>query len=257
MDDKLLSELVKLSSQLPAAALSQLVQLLEASETCSGFETALRWEFGENRLVHQFLNILKEDEHLSLKDAALALRTAQLSRQEWEETHLSLVWSGPKALNIPMRRTGQVILELIDEAEAALFISSFAVYKIPKILERLEAAVRRGVAVSMLLETPQSSHYKIKQDPLELFSEMLREKITFLIWPYKNRVTNEDGTTGSLHAKFILQDLSKLFVSSANLTESAMDLNIELGVLIEDTKIIRSFDDQLQRLMMNDVITKV
>jgi phosphatidylserine/phosphatidylglycerophosphate/cardiolipin synthase-like enzyme len=257
MDQQILSELIKLSHQIPDSTLDGMIRLIEKEENNSGYVRVLRREFSSSNAVIQIANTLELGENLSPKEVALIFRTVQLSRQEQEGSEVSLVWSGPTAKNIPMRRTGQVILELLDEAEETLFISSFAVYKIPEIMQHLAAAVDRGIRVSMLLETPQSSHYKIKHDPAALFPERLREKITFLIWPYKNRATGEDGITGSLHAKFIVQDCVRLFVSSANLTESAMDRNIELGVLIEDKKVIHRFDEQLKQLIRDDVIVKV
>jgi phosphatidylserine/phosphatidylglycerophosphate/cardiolipin synthase-like enzyme len=257
MDHQPLSELIKLSHQIPGSTLDRMIRLTEFEEALGGYVRALRREFSSSNAVIQIANVLERQASLSPKEAGLILRTVQLSRQVHEGSDVSLVWSGPTLKNIPMRRTGQVILELLDEAEETLFISSFAVYKITEIMQHLAAAVDRGVAVSMLLETPQSSHYKIKHDPAALFPEELREKITFLIWPYKNRVTGEDDITGSLHAKFILQDQSRLFVSSANLTESAMDRNIELGVLIEDEKVVQRFDEQLKQLISNDLIVKV
>ena len=40
----------------------------------------------------------------------------------------------------------------------------------------------------------------------------------------------------SLHAKFAVTDSERLLVSSANLTEHAFELNIELGVLLTGGK---------------------
>ena len=51
-------------------------------------------------------------------------------------------------------------------------------------------------------------------------------------WPQEHRLRDERGRFGSLHAKFAIADRARLFVSSANLTEFAFNLNIELGVLV-------------------------
>ena len=52
------------------------------------------------------------------------------------------------------------------------------------------------------------------------------------VWPLEQRLRSDRGQSGALHAKFVLADSTALFVSSANLTEYAMNLNLELGVLI-------------------------
>ena len=46
------------------------------------------------------------------------------------------------------------------------------------------------------------------------------------------RSRDERGLVGSLHAKGALADDAILFVSSTNLTEAALDANMEMGVLL-------------------------
>jgi len=58
-------------------------------------------------------------------------------------------------------------------------------------------------------------------------------KVEVFVWPLENRPRNTKGQHRSLHAKFVVADGDKLFISSANLTDYALNLNIELGVLIK------------------------
>jgi phosphatidylserine/phosphatidylglycerophosphate/cardiolipin synthase-like enzyme len=51
---------------------------------------------------------------------------------------------------------------------------------------------------------------------------------------YDPRALDPDGPGGVLHAKAVVADDESVFVTSANLTESALDRNIELGILIRD-----------------------
>jgi phosphatidylserine/phosphatidylglycerophosphate/cardiolipin synthase-like enzyme len=51
---------------------------------------------------------------------------------------------------------------------------------------------------------------------------------------YDPRALDLEGPSGVLHAKAIVADDEAVFVTSANLTEAALDRNIELGVLIRD-----------------------
>jgi len=51
-------------------------------------------------------------------------------------------------------------------------------------------------------------------------------------WPMAERAKDGRGRHGTLHAKFAVADRQRLLVSSANLTEFAFNLNIELGVLL-------------------------
>jgi phosphatidylserine/phosphatidylglycerophosphate/cardiolipin synthase-like enzyme len=51
------------------------------------------------------------------------------------------------------------------------------------------------------------------------------------------RALDQDGPGGVLHAKAVVADEEAVFITSANLTEAALDRNIELGVLIRDRAI--------------------
>jgi phosphatidylserine/phosphatidylglycerophosphate/cardiolipin synthase-like enzyme len=51
---------------------------------------------------------------------------------------------------------------------------------------------------------------------------------------YDPRALDQEGPGGVLHAKAVVADDEAVFITSANLTEAALDRNIELGVLIRD-----------------------
>lgn len=53
------------------------------------------------------------------------------------------------------------------------------------------------------------------------------------LWPHEQLPVDERGKRGVLHSKCAVADERMLFVSSANLTEHALNLNMELGVLIQ------------------------
>jgi phosphatidylserine/phosphatidylglycerophosphate/cardiolipin synthase-like enzyme len=51
---------------------------------------------------------------------------------------------------------------------------------------------------------------------------------------YDPRALESDGPGGVLHAKAVVADDDTVFVTSANLTEAALERNIELGLLVRD-----------------------
>ena len=57
------------------------------------------------------------------------------------------------------------------------------------------------------------------------------------------------GNRGVLHAKAVLADDEAAFVTSANLTEAALDRNIELGLLVRDRAQALSIRGYLQNLI--------
>jgi phosphatidylserine/phosphatidylglycerophosphate/cardiolipin synthase-like enzyme len=57
---------------------------------------------------------------------------------------------------------------------------------------------------------------------------------------YDPRSLDLDGPAGVLHAKAVVADDEAVFVTSANLTEAALDRNIEVGLLIRDRALAAS-----------------
>ncbi len=51
---------------------------------------------------------------------------------------------------------------------------------------------------------------------------------------YDPRSLDPDGGVGVLHAKAVVVDDEAAFVTSTNLTEAALDRNIEIGLLVRD-----------------------
>ena len=256
MDDHHLTELISLFKQLPEPVLDRIIIQFETEHDTLQLINSIQTGFGSSASINRLIRLLDTDQ-LDPRDMALVFRSLQIDRKLATQKEISLVWSGPNVTGVPLRMTAQVIMEMIDQAQESLFLSSFTFYKVKEIIKRLEKAAQRGVEISLLLETPQSSQYKVKIDPLRTLSDDLKSKLNLYIWPYRNRVIEGDPNTGTLHAKFILQDQTRLFVSSANLTQSAMDRNIELGVIIEDTVVIQKMRDHLDTLIRENVITRV
>lgn len=169
----------------------------------------------------------------SARELGWALRgaaAADESRRKWRE--VELVWTGPKTPGAPFRRTEQALLEVIRAAEARLWLISFAGYKVPAILDALGRAAERGVDIRVVMETKEESIDKVRFSVLEGLGPRLAEYSSLWVWPLDKREKNSRDVHGTLHAKAALADDRAIFVSSANLTEFAMTLNMELGVLI-------------------------
>ena len=192
---------------------------------------------------------------LSPQGVALALRTAALTeRRHHAEQTLSLVWTGPDSRIIPLRRTDQALLQLIQSAQKRLLIVSFAVYKAHDIAQALAQAARRGIAIRLCLETPEASEGKIAYDTLRALGPEVGECARVYAWPLDQRPQTPDGRHGSLHAKVAVADGRTLLLSSANLTEYAMTLNMELGVMIEGGELPGQVERHFERLMESGIL---
>ena len=63
---------------------------------------------------------------------------------------------------------------------------------------------------------------------------------------YDPRSLDPEGGAGVLHAKAVVVDDEAVFVTSANLTEAALDRNIEIGLFVRDRTLASNDDAPLQ-----------
>jgi len=66
---------------------------------------------------------------------------------------------------------------------------------------------------------------------------------------YDPRALALEGPSGVLHAKAVVVDDEAVFVTSANLTEAALDRNIEMGLLVRDRALAASVASHFQGLI--------
>ena len=68
-------------------------------------------------------------------------------------------------------------------------------------------------------------------------------------WPLDQRPRTDDGKHGSLHAKIALADGQTMLISSANLTQYAMTLNMEMGILVHGGPLPSQVERHFTRLV--------
>jgi cardiolipin synthase len=165
---------------------------------------------------------------------------------------IDIAWTGPSSAHVPVRLSGQVLLDLIAEARQQLIIVSFAAYKVPEIVDALRAAALRGVDVRLILETAEDSGGALRQDAADAFDK-LRHVVSFWVWPKANR---PEGKV-SMHVKAAIVDGRVALVTSANLTGAALEKNMELGLVVRGGAAPRRLADHFQALAANGVIKQV
>jgi cardiolipin synthase A/B len=82
----------------------------------------------QRALVVDFLDLWsKEAPEVLPRSVAVALLTASESeRRRREGQSVELVWTGPEVGLVPLRRTEQVVLQVIDSASRRLLVVSYA-----------------------------------------------------------------------------------------------------------------------------------
>jgi phosphatidylserine/phosphatidylglycerophosphate/cardiolipin synthase-like enzyme len=157
------------------------------------------------------------------------------AEQQRQQSAIELVWTGPDSQVIPVRQTEQVLLDLIRCARKRLLVVSYAVYRIPNIRDALVTAIHRGVRVQIVVDVINPAEIS-GYNPLIAIGEPLLSCAEVLYWPGDQRGADADGRVGILHVKCVVADGERMFISSANLTEQALRLNMELGVFITCTR---------------------
>lgn len=164
---------------------------------------------------------------------ALALRTAAFAERTHREAQtVELVWTGPETGTHPFRRTEQAVLQVLDSARERITLVSFAVYKIGNVRDALVRAAARGVRLTVVVETPDRLDGEEEYSTIRALGNEVTACAAVYFWPRHRRRQDGGGKVGSLHVKAAVADARWLFLSSANLTEYAFNLNMEMGVLV-------------------------
>jgi phosphatidylserine/phosphatidylglycerophosphate/cardiolipin synthase-like enzyme len=189
---------------------------------------------------------------------AMALVTAALSELEHRRGEtVEIVWTGPESMNIRFRQTEQAILEVIRSATKRLTVVSYAVYRIFKIREAIAEAAGKGVRIRLIVETPNRIEGQGEYDCLRALGETLASACSVYYWPQENRQKDDNGKIGTLHVKCAVADGRQMFLSSANLTEYAFTINMELGLLVTGGKLPEQVERHFDRLVETGVLAGV
>jgi phosphatidylserine/phosphatidylglycerophosphate/cardiolipin synthase-like enzyme len=181
--------------------------------------------------------------------AAAAVVHERLATQSVE-----LAWTGPDAGIIPVRRTEQALLQVMEAACERLTIVSYAAYRIPRIREALVEAVDRGCSVRAILEGQDHAESEIARRSLAALGTEVASRVWIYVWPAGQRLTDGNGKPGVMHVKAAVADGNLLFLSSANLTEHAFTVNMELGVLFRGGELPGQVERHIDRLIENGVL---
>jgi len=264
MDEPISRIVFALVDDLPSEYVGQIASILdkEAKLNWDRFTNILQAAVPQNNARDQVRNFVSEWKVLAVppspQEMALLLRTTAFAlEQQKDKQKIELTWTGPKTHDINLRRTDQALLELINAAQIKILIVSFVVYKAQNILSALEKAAMRGVETFIILESPDDSEGQLAFSSIAALGSSLQSKAHIFIWPYSKRPTADNGTVGVLHAKVAVADSQILYISSANLTEHAMSLNIEMGVLICGGELPSRVDQHFRDLIANGIIVEV
>lgn len=220
-----------MSPNLSSVSTSVLIRLREALEqgrvhaplTTLGLSSA---GFGTLTGIVESCGALDRAGLCGVIEAVLAERRAgQAVRPE-------LVWTGPEGRASLSRDTAVVVQELFRNASDSVLIAGFRFDSGEQLLASLHTAMKeRGVSCRI---------YGDGRDA----EELIRRNWPFGLPHPEVYGFAAEGAFASLHAKCIVTDHKRVFVTSANFTDRGHSRNIEVGVVLEDRALAEALERQ-------------
>lgn len=181
-----------------------------------------------------------------------------------EKSDVEIVWTGPEMPNSTLRDTSVVAQEMFREVKSDVLIAGFAFYQgkdlFAEIAKKLDSD--ENFKVTIVVDVRRDGNTSAEAAVLLKFRNDFLSKQ----WPgkkppdiyYDPRTLDLDGyVKSSMHAKCIIIDTQKLFITSANFTAAAHHRNIEAGVVIESKQHAISLKSQFNNLIEAGVLKKI
>ena len=227
-------------SSLSDAALQALATAVEAGWLSGGSpDSAFSSVAGENgAVVGTWLTSL-ENAAFTPSQTARLLRSIVAGRHRDRVLVPDLVVSGPDVPGVPTADTYAVVQSLFQEAQNEIVLAGYAFHNGKLLFERLaeQKRLRPQLRIIFHVDVPRRAGDTTTADDIILrYAKEFRERH----WPWQpfpevyfdpRALDTDSHKRASLHAKVVVVDRAKLFLTSANFTEAAQQRNIEMGLL--------------------------
>jgi phosphatidylserine/phosphatidylglycerophosphate/cardiolipin synthase-like enzyme len=242
---------------LPSHLRDRLASALESGVLGASPSTAsLKSVMGHRDDADSIAAALLELGKLGVKGSAAAAWLRAVARVHARAPKPDLVWSGPEVPGLHARDTRRVYEELLGSAKQSAWVSTYAFFDGPKAFEVLARRMdaRPTLHVTLLLNIQRKRGDSTASDQLV---RKFADRFWKFDWPgssrprvfYDPRALDPDAPGGVLHAKAVVADDEAVFVTSANLTEAALDRNIEVGLLVRDHALAASLLNHFRTLI--------
>lgn len=206
-------------------------------------ESAFSSIAGENgAAVSTWLTTL-HDLDFTPNQIAKTLESIVAGRQRERSIIPDLVVSGPDVPGVPTSDTHAVVQTLFQEAQLEIILAGYAFHNGRLLFERLAEQKRLSPKLRIIFHVDVPRRAGDTSTPESIILRYADEFRT-RHWPWRPfpevffdpRALNVDShARASLHAKVVVVDRSKLFLTSANFTEAAQQRNVEMGLLSRST----------------------
>lgn len=225
-------------------------------------QAAVRGSSGITEDIEGVVAALEDLEHLGITGRGAAAWLAMMDEVGSKTPLPDLVWSGPEVPGLHARDTRRVYEELLGSAVHSIWASTYAFFDGPKafdVLSRRMDAVEE-LQVTLMLNIERRHGDTSSGDALV---RRFADRFWTADWPgtrrpsvfYDPRSLTAGRPSGVLHAKAVVVDEEALFVTSANLTEAALDRNIEIGLLVRDRALAASLVCHFRGLIDRELLS--
>ncbi|MBL8824619.1 MAG: phospholipase [Planctomycetia bacterium] len=216
---------------------------------------------------HSFLNELAALGFTSPQVISLLemVKAERFRRCDIEEL-VDLVTTGPDTVGINSRDTSVVVRDLFTNATQAVMVVGYAVYQGQQVFQTLADRMHLLPSLQVRLFLDARGGNDLEGNPDSILKHFALNFRTNQ-WPqgrplpevyYDPRSLDDYSTArSSLHAKCIVVDHHKLFVSSANFTVAAQKRNIEVGLLVKSEPIARRLERHFETLCDSNHLRRV
>ncbi len=199
---------------------------------------------------------LAELERLGVSGRAAGTWIRTIAKATKHAPLVDLVWSGPEVAGLHARDTRRVFEELLGLSKHSLWISTYVFFDGPRTFDVL---ARRMDEIAELQVTLLLNIQRKRGDTTaaEKLIRRFAERFWKFEWPgtarprvfFDPRSLEIEVQSGVLHAKAVIADDDSVFITSANLTEAALERNIELGLLVRDRALASSITTHFRTLI--------
>ena len=229
--------------------------------TTSSSPATVRSVLGLRDGGEELLENLNALERMGVSGRAAAAWLRAVEQARTRSPSPDLVWSGPEVAGLHARDTRRVYEELLGAAKRSIWASTYVYFDGPRAFATLAARMDAipELQVTLLLNIQRRRGDTTAPDQLV---RRFADRFWTSDWPgearprvyYDPRSLDLDGPAGVLHAKAVVADGEAVFTTSANLTDAALDRNIELGVLIRDRALAASVTSHFQGLIDREML---
>jgi phosphatidylserine/phosphatidylglycerophosphate/cardiolipin synthase-like enzyme len=193
------------------------------------------------RFIKEKFPVLTDEETFDLIQMAIGLYNYRITEK------VELVITAPNSFKLKALKTSVVIKELINGAQKSITLTGYSISDyFCDLLDVLVEKSRKGIYINLYVNDFNSK--KEQLDKLEIYKGRYMS-----IYDYNKG----DDKMAALHAKIVVVDGCKTFISSSNLSYHGLEGNVEMGVVIDSVRKASNVEELFKQLRVQKVFRKL